>query len=50
VNDFYFLFLFRNHFFAAKPICPLIETLSFGSDINYRCNESHLVFNEFNVS
>lgn len=32
----------------AKSVCPLIETLSFGSDITYRCNQTHLVFNEVN--
>ncbi|CAF5174009.1 unnamed protein product, partial [Rotaria magnacalcarata] len=26
--------------------CPFIETLSFGSDIDVKCNSSYLTFNE----
>ncbi|CAF3572747.1 unnamed protein product [Adineta steineri] len=28
--------------------CPFIETLSFGSDINIKCNSTYLIFNEIN--
>jgi hypothetical protein len=30
--------------------CPFIETLSFGSDIDIKCNNTHLILNEINVS
>jgi hypothetical protein len=30
--------------------CPLIETLSFGSDINIRCNTTYFRFHQFSVS
>ncbi|CAF3795996.1 unnamed protein product [Rotaria magnacalcarata] len=30
--------------------CPFIETLSFGSDIDVKCNSSYLTFNEVTVS
>jgi hypothetical protein len=29
-----------------KNYCPFIETLSFGSDIHIKCNNSYLIFNE----
>jgi len=30
--------------------CPFIEILSFGSDIDIKCNSTYLIFNEINVS
>ncbi len=28
--------------------CPLIETVSFESDIDIKCNNTYLIFNEIN--
>lgn len=33
-----------------KIRCPFVETLSFGSDINIKCNNSYFIFNETRVS
>jgi hypothetical protein len=33
-----------------KNYCPFIETLSFGSDIHIKCNNSYLIFNEITVN
>lgn len=30
--------------------CPFVETASFGSDINIKCNDTYLEFNEINVT
>ncbi len=30
--------------------CPFVEILSFGSDIDIKCNSSYLIFSEINVS
>ncbi len=37
-------------FDLGKTVCPFIETLSFGSDFNIKCNNSYLIINEINVS
>ncbi len=40
-----------NQNFSFKEIsCPFIETLSYGSDIDIKCNSTYLTFNEINVS
>ena len=38
------------YFQTEEHYCPLVETLSFGSDITVKCNDSHLIFSEINVS
>ncbi|CAF1266510.1 unnamed protein product [Adineta steineri] len=39
----------KNHFnIKEKHYCPFIETLSFGSDIDIKCNNTYLIFNELN--
>lgn len=47
-----FFFLERKTFLSNidRSYCPFIETLSFGSDINIKCNNSYLIFDEINVS
>jgi hypothetical protein len=47
-----FLFIEINNLFEVKEenICPFIETLSFWSDIDIKCNSTYLIFNEINVS
>ena len=37
-------------FQTEEHYCPFVETLSFGSDIHVKCNETFLIFNEINVS
>lgn len=38
------------YFQTEEHYCPFVETLSFGSDITVKCNDSHLIFSEINVS
>ncbi len=50
-NAFLFFIDINNWFnIKEKNDCPFIETLSFGSDFDIKCNNTYLIFNETNVS
>ncbi len=50
-NAFIFFLDINNLFnIKEKNDCPFIETLSFGSDFDIKCNNTYLIFNETNVS
>lgn len=46
---YYSLFICILITFLEINQCPFIELLSFGSNIDIKCNETYLIFNETNV-